>query len=347
MLSRRRFLQAAGACILGARLPDPASLSFLSLASLRQGTTDDVFIGRTVDYVGMFDRPSYSANKVRGFGADELIVLYEVLEAGGGYNRIWYRGDEGYVHSANVVPMHPYTAPSLVRDVSEWGVWAQLVSPWSDSRAEPRPDADFMYRLYYASVHRVVQVQQAEGGGWWYQISDPRYSELYWAQAAHLRVIAPEELAPIHPEVEDKRIEVNLAAQWLFAYEGDVEVFQTRIASGKTFYWEDGTVDCFETPTGAHRVLLKAPARHMGSRGTLGGFDYPGVPWCTFFTEAGLAIHGTYWHNDYGAKRSHGCINVRPEDAFWIYRWTNPEAPYESEITSYGAVPNTTPIYVF
>jgi hypothetical protein len=55
-------------------------------------------------------------------------------------------------------------------------------------------------------------------------------------------------------------------------------------------------------------------------------FDLPGVPWVSYFHWWGVSIHGTYWHNDYGRPRSHGCVNLRPEDAKWVFRWTTPRA---------------------
>jgi lipoprotein-anchoring transpeptidase ErfK/SrfK len=56
-------------------------------------------------------------------------------------------------------------------------------------------------------------------------------------------------------------------------------------------------------------------------------FDLPGVPWDTYITESGIAIHGTFWHNDFGAPHSHGCINLPPDAARWVYRWTSPAVP--------------------
>ena len=58
------------------------------------------------------------------------------------------------------------------------------------------------------------------------------------------------------------------------------------------------------------------------------GYDLPGVPWVSYFSGNGAAIHGTYWHNDYGTPKSSGCLNVRPEDAKWLFRWTLPQVPY-------------------
>ena len=56
-------------------------------------------------------------------------------------------------------------------------------------------------------------------------------------------------------------------------------------------------------------------------------YDLPGVPWVSYFTEPGIAFHGAYWHNRFGTPMSHGCINMRPDAAKWIYRWTLPAVP--------------------
>ncbi len=83
-----------------------------------------------------------------------------------------------------------------------------------------------------------------------------------------------------------------------------------------------------------------------GTEGEDDYFDLPGVPWNIFFTYSGIAIHGTYWHNDYGIERSHGCVNVSPEAAKWIYRWTDPVAPYEDDYVRSNRTVGT-PIVVF
>ena len=59
------------------------------------------------------------------------------------------------------------------------------------------------------------------------------------------------------------------------------------------------------------------------------GYDLPGISWTSLFVGDGVAIHSTFWHNDYGTPRSHGCINCRPEDAKWIFRWTEPPVVYD------------------
>jgi hypothetical protein len=69
-------------------------------------------------------------------------------------------------------------------------------------------------------------------------------------------------------------------------------------------------------------------------------FDLPGVPWVCYFT-GGIALHGTYWHNDYGRQRSHGCVNLTPENARWLYLWTEPTAEPDEEVHAAKAATGT------
>jgi len=100
-------------------------------------------------------------------------------------------------------------------------------------------------------------------------------------------------------------------------------------------------------------VLLKQPSRHMSNIPYPGGpepagdiFDLPGIPWNTFFAMSGTAIHGTYWHNDFGIRRSHGCINVSCEAARWVYRWVHPIGGYEDDFIQSDRRVGT-PIHIF
>jgi lipoprotein-anchoring transpeptidase ErfK/SrfK len=132
-------------------------------------------------------------------------------------------------------------------------------------------------------------------------------------------------LAPLSPQVpsQEKRLEVRTAEQVLIAYERNIPVFMARTATGAQF--RDGN---FETPAGRHMTFAKRPGRHMAAGDIASnGYDLPGVPWICYFTESGIALHGTYWHNDFGKKRSHGCINLTPQAAKWVYRWTMPVVP--------------------
>jgi lipoprotein-anchoring transpeptidase ErfK/SrfK len=60
-------------------------------------------------------------------------------------------------------------------------------------------------------------------------------------------------------------------------------------------------------------------------------YTLPGVPWTVFFHNSGVAFHGAYWHNNFGVPMSHGCVNMRPADAKWLFRWTTPLWSNEDE----------------
>ena len=103
----------------------------------------------------------------------------------------------------------------------------------------------------------------------------------------------------------------------------------------------------FGTPVGEHAVVYKQVSRHMFSDpeneafSDPNFFDLPGVPFNVFLTTLGHAIHGTYWHGDFGRARSHGCINVTPEIARFIYRWVDPAATYDSLASGSSKEPGT------
>lgn len=244
-------------------------------------------------------------------------------------NNAWFQTERGFVQAALVQPVENLPQPAASAAPKAWG---EICAPFTDARTQPRADAPIFYRLYYGGVFRVAGVAKDAAGNAWYQLREGLRRDAF-IPAAHLRPISPEDLTPISPEVKNKRIEVNTTVNVMRAYEDDKIVLETRVATGKlTLYTY--------TPNGAFRVISKKPAAHMmGLWGTPDYYDLPGVPFATFFTARGAAIHGAYWHNDYGSHRSHGCVNVPPAIARWYWRWTTPAAPYDSAM--FYAAPGT------
>jgi len=99
----------------------------------------------------------------------------------------------------------------------------------------------------------------------------------------------------------------------LYAYEGDTLVRSTLISSGR---WPTVTV------TGTYYIYLKYTAQRM--RGP--GYDLPGVPYVMYFYQ-GYALHGTYWHNNFGTPMSHGCVNMPTAEAEWAFNWASIGTP--------------------
>ncbi|MEM1417766.1 MAG: L,D-transpeptidase family protein, partial [Myxococcota bacterium] len=113
-------------------------------------------------------------------------------------------------------------------------------------------------------------------------------------------------------------VHVDLARQVLVAYEGDRPVFATLVASGREGY---------ETPSGLYRVRHEYVSTTMRGEDPVDGpYDVAEVPW-TMYYHRSFALHGAYWHDGFGEVRSHGCTNLAPVDARFLFLWGAPELP--------------------
>ncbi|MBN2574605.1 MAG: L,D-transpeptidase [Deltaproteobacteria bacterium] len=119
---------------------------------------------------------------------------------------------------------------------------------------------------------------------------------------------------------DEKWIHVHIPEQVLVAYEGDRPVMTTLVSSGRDF-------DGYVTPGGLYRIESKLVSTTMqGDDPKEGVYEVEEVPWTLYYHDA-FAIHGAYWHDVFGNKKSHGCINVAPADARWLFYWSDPDLP--------------------
>jgi hypothetical protein len=298
--------------------------TFESLAPNQQGRVLD-------DSVTVYDAPSFEGQKVDSYWRDTVLPLLS-LSVGNSidsFNMVWYRvSDKGYVHSGSLQPVFTITNP-VVTQLPPEGCLAEVTVPFTDAHWDPGKDEPVAYRFYYATTYWLVEIVQDPEGNWWYGVRDDKWEYVFYVLAQHLRLIPPEELAPLSTNVpaDKKRIEVHIPQQVMIAYEYDRPVFMARVASGAVFSNGD-----FSTPVGRHTTFHKRASRHM-ARGNLAAnsYDLPGVPWNSYITEEGVAFHGTYWHNNFGQPRSHGCINLTPQASKWVYLWTKPDVPPNKE----------------
>lgn len=315
-----------------------------------------VLMGRAIHTVAFYEEASANSARVDSVSRDQSFVITgEVHAPFSAHNDLWYQTPMGYVHSAWVLPVRVYAPQPFISDIGDWGFWGEVSQIYTDARSQPSLGAGIVYRFYGGTVYHVVESFLDEAGTGWYKVFDefpptsPRYQ---WVLARDMRRIPRREMSPIHPFVGNKRLEVNLAEQRLTCFEGDQVVFTTLVAAGLGQAEGDPMTD-LATHRGETAVLLKQPSRHMSNIPYKEGmvapgdiFDLPGIPWNTFFHLSGTAIHGTYWHNDFGIRRSHGCLNVSSEAARWIYRWVHPIGGYEDDfISSDGRV--GTPIIIY
>jgi lipoprotein-anchoring transpeptidase ErfK/SrfK len=274
---------------------------------------------------------------------DELVNIYEEVDAGAPeYNPVWYRVWGGYIHRARLQKVKvlfnkPLTSiPEGTRQVAEVTVpYTQAMRHTKIYGWQPN------LRLYYGSVHWITGIDEGPDGEPWYRIFDELVGFPYHVPAIHLRPIPLEEWSALTPDIplEDKRIEVNLTTQTLIAYELDKELLKTKISSGIANSGINTGLST-QTPTGDFRIISKYPSKHMGNGNLFASpedYELPGVPWTCFFHEAGYAFHGTYWHDNFGTPMSRGCVNMRIEEAKWLFRWVRPlHDPNRTYTPGYG-----------
>lgn len=125
----------------------------------------------------------------------------------------------------------------------------------------------------------------------------------------------------------EKRIEVDLSKQTLYTYEGSKKIHSYLISSGK---W-------YPTPTGAYKIWTKLRYTVMsgGSKALNTYYYLPNVPYVMYF-YGGYGIHGTYWHSNFGHPMSHGCVNMRTDQAGEVFNW----ADVGTKVVIYGKAPN-------
>lgn len=305
--------------------------------------TSDDLARVAVRQVSVHSQPNEDSRILFQLYRDELANIYYELEsqAGPGYNPIWYRVWGGYIHRANLQRIKPQLNPVLSSILPD-GQLAEVTVPYSQAMRFLGESKGWqpLYRLYYETTHWITGLDEGPDGEPWYRLKDELLEVEYHVPAIHLRPIPASELTPLSPDIpaHKKRIEVNLGRQELTAFENDEPVFKTWISSGLNRHPE-GEIP-WETPKGEFHIYSKMASKHMGDGRLTGNpedYELPGVPWTSFFEQTGVAFHGTYWHTDFGTPRSHGCINMKTEEAKWLFRWTTPVTePSQVEARGFG-----------
>jgi hypothetical protein len=148
--------------------------------------------------------------------------------------------------------------------------------------------------------------------------------EGWWMRSNESAVVKPtappKDLAP-----NEKWIDVNLSTQTLVAFEGDKPVYATLVSTGKMN--DDEKEKDHRTKPGTFRIREKHVAATMdGDVASDGPYSIEEVPWIMYF-NASIALHGAFWHQNFGHVQSHGCVNLAPLDAKTLFGWTEPQLP--------------------
>lgn len=343
-INRRDFLKL-GVVSLGALafLPGKYGRVHSALPDFKTG----VRLGRVFHKADVKSKPDSDSSTVKTFYQDDVVEWQRDLlgTAPSLYstNRKWVETPDGYIPAIDLQPVEailntPLT--NLPQQATEKGMWVEVTVPYVDiTLANPPAKSPLLiedanaYRFYYSQVFWADDLKVDDSGNTLYHVLEKHgsYGDEFWADARAFKQITQEDISPISPDVEDKKILVDVTHQTLSCYEGNREVLWSRVSTGAKFNSEGVAVDAWSTPVGDYHVVnRKFISIHMGGGSAASGYELFGVSWTSIFATGGVAMHSTFWHNNYGEPMSHGCVNLNPEDAKFIYRWTMPQAPYES-----------------
>jgi lipoprotein-anchoring transpeptidase ErfK/SrfK len=340
-LTRRNFLSLAA---YSAWLPFLPSIQTVASASgARAAGACPAGLGRVTltNGIYVYSQPTSQSEKLRIARRDELLPIQEEITTDSpAHNPRWYHLEDGYVHSGyiqRVEKMHLNIPP--LKSIPGDGQLGEISVPFVQSyRRIGSSGWEALYRLYYQSVHWITAVGEGPSPGIWYQITDDLLQVRHYVPASYMRPITPEEIAPISPDIapESKRIEIHLQDQRLLAFENEQVVLECQVATGVATQDPQPDEIPTDTPAGRFYVQTKWPSRHMGDGRVTSdpqAYELPGVPWVCIFHKDGLALHGTFWHDNFGRRMSHGCVNLPNDIARWLFRWTTPVAAHSDRYT--------------
>ncbi len=154
-------------------------------------------------------------------------------------------------------------------------------------------------------------------------------SEGLWLVESTVRVVKPRDSFPSIATGRRKWIDVSVKEQTLVAYEGQRAVYATLVSAGRGGLGEkgDSNPEGERTVRGTFMIHEKSVSSTMdGDEDRADSYELQDVPFVQYF-HRGFALHGAYWHDDFGRKRSHGCVNLAPRDGAWLFEWTDPPVP--------------------
>lgn len=173
--------------------------------------------------------------------------------------------------------------------------------------------------LAWRSAVNLTGKQKIVGGKLYYETREGDYVDDRSAGR-----VDPAKKMPAWGKNGEKWIDINITKQVLVAYEGTKAVFATLVSSGEAGLGDPEKSK--STKRGIFRIHTKYISVTMDSDTVGEEFELRDVPYVQYF-ENGFALHGSYWHDVFGQPKSHGCVNLAPEDARRIFWWSEPQVP--------------------
>lgn len=283
------------------------------------GTVILLLVLLVLTYTGIISRPAFQQTKIPTTTVDRTTVT------------------DPYLHAEEAVPLITKDADNGNEEIREIekvlfeyievtdGCGPHFDGECLNVRSEPSTDAPVVAQLRNGIVLKVSGQVENDGVVWYKVIFDEwlRYPERvaanWYVAADYVEVLLDEGEKTTWENgvaTTTKHILVDRSDQKLYAYDGDELFMEASISTG---------LELSPTPRGEFTIFRKTPSRYMqGPLPYITNSDYydlPGVPWNLYFTEQGAVIHGAYWHNSFGSRYSHGCVNMDPNEAQTLYNW--------------------------
>ena len=269
------------------KVQEAGAYVFPSIGAAETEDTSGLMIGPgRILYVSYIDR------------IDNGTGVYYMLQDGG-----WIRGEGA--RAALPYPFQGLLFSSTPANAFGW-VMGKI-----QSRVAPGNASPFTDHVYYRfNVVQVYAAQAAADGTTWLLIGPEEWVEARYVSRVEPRASSPEGIAT------PRWIEINLYEQTLAVYDNNQLVFATMVSTGVEPYW---------TQPGIFSIYEKTPVETMSGTFEADRSDYyylESVPWTMYF-DGKRAMHGAYWHSNFGYQMSHGCVNMSLGDSHWLYDWAH------------------------
>jgi hypothetical protein len=260
------------------------------------------------DNINIYPEPNLGAAPLYNVGDGFLYVTIQGAVEANGHS--WYivnPGEYALKDDIRLVETPEFHGVEVtVQPEKSFGWIVQEVRPSSEPDGEPNPDFPKLERFSFFQVFDVV-VGKDE---WiWYQVGGGR-----WIRQTYVSTV---DVSPKPEEVGENEfwVEVDLYEQTFAAYEGSRMVYASLISSG---------LNRWPTHEGIFQVWSRFyQTRMAGAEGKVDYYNIEDVPYTMYFDRTNeIALHGAFWHDRYGFKHSHGCVNMPPRDAEWVYYWS-------------------------
>jgi len=285
---------------------DPAPSIFVEPQAFPDSLLERATYARLKDLVNVYPEPTTAVAPVRNVGDGFLFVTVQAVEVHDGV--VWYMINLGeWVKEEDLILVDGSSFTGLeVHAQPERSFGWMIADFWysNEPAAEPVSGAVKLPRYTFFEVYNAVE---GDDGWIWYDIGNGR-----WMRQTYVSLV------DVNPRPEgvgedEFWVEVDLYEQAFAAYEGDLMVYAGLISSG---------LNRWPTYEGLYQVWDRQDTTKMsGAEGKVDYYFIEDVPHTMFFDQD-IALHGAFWHDRFGYKHSHGCVNMPPRAAEWVYNWS-------------------------